>query len=310
MLYRVINRCTSILFLLCLILLGMNAHAVQAVTSSDQLSAAQSSPKSITAQNTDALAKSNTSQSSQQFIAEAASTGSSNTLFYRANSLYEGGKYQEAVDAYEQILQNGQASGNLYYNLGNAYYRLGEKGLALVNYRRAKALIPRDPDLRSNLAYLENDLKISKEGEGFTASLTTVLNDLASTREFIFWAEIFLTLTVVLLIIWIVLPHYKKLVQIPLLTTALCLVLLLSASGASLLGHNKNQAIVIKSETQARFEPSETGGVYYTLREGASVMLDTTREGWALIKRSDGKKGWVPKEDIRTLQIQRAVVSR
>ena len=71
-------------------------------------------------------------------------------IFYKANALYEEGKYDEAIEVYTGLIDQGLESGNLYYNIGNCYFKKGELGKAIVNYERANKLIPDDSDLKSN----------------------------------------------------------------------------------------------------------------------------------------------------------------
>ena len=64
---------------------------------------------------------------------------------------YRQGKYLEAADTYKKMLTEGQESAQLYYNLGNCYYKLGENTQAILNYERALLLNPADRDARYNL---------------------------------------------------------------------------------------------------------------------------------------------------------------
>src|SRR5208337_1300274 len=73
--------------------------------------------------------------------------------FDAANRLYEQGKYSEAAAAYQKLVQAGQVSAALYFNLGNACFKAGTLGRALAAYRQAEALAPRDPDLRANIQF-------------------------------------------------------------------------------------------------------------------------------------------------------------
>src|SRR5438552_9134717 len=75
------------------------------------------------------------------------------TAFDQANRLYEEGKFTEAAAAYEKMLQQGQASPALYFNLGNALFKAGQVGRAVLNYRLAERLAPRDTDIRANLKF-------------------------------------------------------------------------------------------------------------------------------------------------------------
>src|SRR5689334_10723423 len=71
--------------------------------------------------------------------------------FEAANRMYEEGKFTNAVSAYDQLLQGGNASAAVYFNRGNAEFKLGRLGKAIASYRQAQLLAPRDADLRANL---------------------------------------------------------------------------------------------------------------------------------------------------------------
>ena len=86
------------------------------------------------------------------FLAAAVPT-TPQTAFFRANTLYTQGQYAEAVEAYEAVLQSGLASGNVYFNLGNAYFKAGQVGRAILSYERARRFLPSDPDLAANLGF-------------------------------------------------------------------------------------------------------------------------------------------------------------
>src|SRR6266699_3597580 len=83
------------------------------------------------------------------------------TAFDQANSLYEEGKFTEAAAAYEKMLQQGRASPALYFNLGNAFFKAGQVGRAVLNYRLAERLAPRDPDIRANLKFARSRVATS-----------------------------------------------------------------------------------------------------------------------------------------------------
>src|SRR5690554_4043205 len=73
------------------------------------------------------------------------------TLWEQANAYYTTEEFEKAASAYEQILQSGMTSAKLHYNLGNAYYKIGDINNAILNYERAKLLAPQDPDIDFNL---------------------------------------------------------------------------------------------------------------------------------------------------------------
>jgi tetratricopeptide (TPR) repeat protein len=82
-----------------------------------------------------------------------------NAAFDAANKLYAQAKFADAAAAYEQLLQSGMVSPALYFNLGNARFKAGEIGKAILAYRQAESLAPRDPDLEANLQFVRNQIQ-------------------------------------------------------------------------------------------------------------------------------------------------------
>src|SRR5439155_23225034 len=76
-----------------------------------------------------------------------------NTIFFHANALYGEERWAEAAAEYERVLAAGWESGNLHFTLGNAWFRAGDVGRAVLDYERARRLLPRDPDVQANLRY-------------------------------------------------------------------------------------------------------------------------------------------------------------
>ncbi|MDD4918062.1 MAG: tetratricopeptide repeat protein [candidate division Zixibacteria bacterium] len=114
--------------------------------------------------------------------------------FRQANARYEARDFAGAAGAYEDILKSGTASAQLYYNLGNAYFKQGDVGRAVLNYLRAQRLDPRDEDIRHNLEFARQFARVKMEGvelnpiSSFFASLVgpVRLNLLAWTSSALF----------------------------------------------------------------------------------------------------------------------------
>ena len=78
--------------------------------------------------------------------------------FVRAGNAYKDGRYDAAISHYEGILKGKRASGPVYYNLGNSYYKKRNVGRTILNYERAKLLMPRDSDLKFNYQYVHSQI--------------------------------------------------------------------------------------------------------------------------------------------------------
>lgn len=227
-------------------------------------------------------------------------------VFYQANQYYESGDFAKAIASYEEILTKGQASGSVYYNLGNAYYRAGQKGQALVNYLRARLWIPRDPDVRANLEHVQADLELTDENSGWITAFAAGIGNMVSLSEMAWFASLLFTIVTVLFLIRLFRSELRSHMQIPLVVVAVFLGVALLGVGLSAMDHSRNIAVVVVKEATARFEPSESGGAHFTLKEGNRATIDTVREGWILLRRSDGKKGWVKTEEAEPLLVTAA----
>jgi tetratricopeptide (TPR) repeat protein len=218
------------------------------------------------------------------------------TTFFHANALYKDGQYDAAAKEYEQVLHSGAMSGNLYFNLGNAYFKAGDKGQAIFNYERARRFIPGDPDLAANLTYAQ-----SLTGAEpcvpplWERALFPLAHRFASTGLFWLTSATYSLLMLALAgnRLWPGRPRW-------LAYTAAALAVLVVVSTASLAQQVatdewQRQAVVIATgETPARFEPAANGTVYFALKEGSRVRILDTREGWVQIARCDGRRGWIP----------------
>ena len=91
--------------------------------------------------------------------------------FFHANQAYKEGRFLDAVEGYELLLRAGFENGHLYYNMGNALFRLDRLGPAILNYERARLYIPRDADLNFNLNYARDRVQDQMpESEGLIHS--------------------------------------------------------------------------------------------------------------------------------------------
>src|SRR3982074_2556990 len=92
------------------------------------------------------------------FLAGPISAADEN-VFAKANQAYSEARFQEAAEGYESLVQSGQWNANLFYDLGNAYYRVGNFGKAILNYERALALDPRHPEADANLRLARDEAR-------------------------------------------------------------------------------------------------------------------------------------------------------
>jgi len=108
-----------------------------------------------------------------------ADSASGREFFIKGNIDYRQGDYALAIENYKKVLGSGVVSGQVYYNLGNAYFKNNDLGNAMVNYLRARRYMPRDPDLKSNISHarslIENRITAKKSNpvSGFVSGLSS-----------------------------------------------------------------------------------------------------------------------------------------
>ena len=223
------------------------------------------------------------------------------TEFYQASQLYKEGKYEQAITQYENILKTGKTSGALYYNLGNSYYKNGQIGKAIINYMRAKRLLPRDSDVDFNYRYVRSQVKhpfdIHKQG-----ILKKIISPYAGhfTLDEIFMIVLVsYALLCVFILLGLFLQWQRK--TIIMITGFMGFILLLNVS-IFIYQHNeyRHTAVAI-TDIDSKFEPTEKGTTHFHLLEGSSMTVLDKEEDWIKIKRIDGKVGWVKSEKVERL---------
>jgi tetratricopeptide (TPR) repeat protein len=222
------------------------------------------------------------------------------------NKAYVDGRYSEAVEAYNSILESGKYSMKLYYNLANAYFKLGEMGKAILFYNKALRIAPSSEDVRHNLALAEAQTKdrIAVVPEFFLNRwLRTVRNSMSCMA----WSVISLVLfgTMIAFALLFLLASRIR-VRKSGFYGALCLFLLFVATTAfavssrnDILSHD--EAIVMASAISVKSSPDRSATDIFVLHEGTKVRVVAELEEWCEVVIADGKKGWTERKNIESI---------
>lgn len=213
--------------------------------------------------------------------------------FDAANHFYEAGKFDQAKSAYDQLVKSGPWSANLFYNRGNAEWKLGDAGRAALDYERALSLDPFHPQARANLGFVreQTGAKVAEQQwwqralDAINASTASVLLSVCG------WVALF-SLAIALLR-----PEERT---GPIVTLAICLLLGGYAAG-SLWESNTlaTKAIVVAKSVQARDAPADVAPVADTLPAGSEVLAPEERGQWTYCTLPDGNRAWVPADAIQ-----------
>ncbi len=236
-------------------------------------------------------------------LAQAATIAESpTTVFFRGNALYGEERYPEAARQYEQVRTAGVESGNLYYNLGNAYVKAGDVPRAILAYERARRLIPRDPDLHANLGYARS-LVGETDDEPALARLLLPFAERATSDELLLGVSLAWTVLLLLLVLGRLVPAVQRRAASGAVAAAIVLAVLGASATYRLtaLELPAYAVVVTPDESAVRFEPSATGTAHFQAKPGSVLRVLSEREGWAQVARGDGRRGWIERAAVETL---------
>ena len=223
-----------------------------------------------------------------------------------ADSAYVRGQYQQAIAQYEELLKQG-ACADLYYNLGNAYYRTENIPEAVLNYERALLLSPGDRDIRFNLQIARSKTfdKIVPESEMFFVTWYRSLVSLMSVDGWARTALVALALTIILLLVYLF-SEKLWLRKAGFFGGVALLVLFVVANifawqQKEELLHRKG-AIIFAPAVTVKSTPAANGTDLFILHEGTKVdITDGSMKDWKEIRIADGKEGWIESKHIRVI---------
>ena len=205
--------------------------------------------------------------------------------------------YTEAINIYDSIYLQGNSSAELFYNMGNCYYKIGDIANAIYFYEKAKILNPNDKDIKHNLNIANQSIKDNIETipEIFYMLWYHSIESLMSSDAWL------ITSIIIFIISLILLSYYlfsRKIIirKIGFIVGITCLILsvvcfLLSKNGAKKITDSP-YAIVFESSL-IKSSPNEGGINLFEVNEGLKVEIINTVNSWNNIRLSDGKEGWI-----------------
>lgn len=214
-----------------------------------------------------------------------------------ANDLYAQNEFVLAAKEYEELLNEG-ASAELYYNLGNAYYKSNEIGLAILNYERALRLSPQYEDARHNLDLAEQRIVdlVDEEPTFFVKKWFSDLINLLSSNQwfYISWILFVIALGAFFLFIFASVRTFRKIsFNIAIVLFIICSITLIFSGIRKKSFVNRTEAVVLSGVITVKSSPDKNGTELFQLHEGTKVNIKNTLNTWAEISLSNGAVGWV-----------------
>ena len=223
-----------------------------------------------------------------------------------ADSAYVNGNYQKAITQYESLLKQG-ASAEIYYNLGNAYYRTENITRAVLNYERALLLSPGDGDIRFNLQIARSKTidKIVPESEMFFVTWYRSLVNMMSVDGWGRTALVSLALVIVLFLVYLFSARVWM-QKVGFFGGGVLLVLFVVSNFFAWQQRQnllyRQGAIVVAPSVNVKSTPAQNGTDLFILHEGTKVIItDGSMKNWREVRLADGKKGWIESKKIEVI---------
>ena len=240
------------------------------------------------------------------FIVNSLTAQNESSIFDTANNLYKEDKIEEAITAYKEIEEKGLISSELYYNLGNSYYKLNKVGPSIYYYEKALKLNPLNEDVKNNLIFakrlaLDNIEELPKTV--FQKFNSNYLQKLSYNQ----WAIAviifsFLGSFLFLLYYFTTTPGKKRFYfTTSSISFILMVIVLLITINQYTFTKNNKEAIIFAEESEIRNAPTLTSEEVFKLHEGTKVIVLDAVDDWKKIKIADGKIGWVISEELKLL---------
>ena len=227
--------------------------------------------------------------------------------FRRGNDAYYHGRYQEAVEAYEQVAALGVVSSDLYYNLGNAYLKSGQLGPAIYNYERALQLDPSQGDVRFNLKVARDAARNKGEDRLAGAESQPFWMRAASQVTVNTASWLFLGLWVALFGLLIALHFMPSGFLRTGVWAAFAFLALGTATAGTLLGarlylaDRVEQAIVLPDVVQVKEGPDPNYQSVFGVHAGLRVRITEKEQDWVRVRLANGLEGWMRERDLGRL---------
>lgn len=227
-------------------------------------------------------------------------------LIKNANQLYIEKQYQESIELYEKVVISGYQSAKLYYNIGNAYYKLNNYPKAILFYERARLLEPDNHKVIHNLKFAQQHIKdqidvIPNEGIGM------VFKKMVNTYTSKSWSYISIVFFNLALLLFLVFLFNSKLsikkasFIISILFIVISLTSLFFASNQYNNMVNNKTAIIMAPVSIAKSSPDKGSTDLFRIHEGLKVKVQDKSGDWVEIRLADGRIGWIPTKELEQI---------
>ncbi len=241
------------------------------------------------------------------FIFSLNSWAQNTALFNKATEAYNAGDFNKAIENYLAIISAGEHSSAVYYNLGNAYYKLNQIAPSIYYYEKALLLNPNDNDIRTNLGYAQN-MTLDAIDTMPQTGYAKMYNDIVGFLHFDQWAYIAVGGVVLFVLLYLVFHFLRYATQkrFAFIASFVALFIAIVAVILAALQYNDylsdQPAIVFDTEVPVNSEPNLRSQQVFQLHEGTKLQVLEELNDWYKIELSDGQTGWLNSESVKLLK--------
>lgn len=232
--------------------------------------------------------------------------GENEDLITQADKDYSEGLYNNAIENYSKVLQNGYVSAGLYYNLGNAYFKTNDLASAILYYEKARRLAPDDEDIQFNLN-VANSRITDKIEEIPVIFYKRWGNRILNSFDLTTWARFNVALFIIILVLITVFFLSGKLLlkKITFWTAIIVFVFFLLTLTFSIQSYHRinkiHEAVVFNPSLTVKSSPTENSVDLFVVHEGTKVSITDQLGIWYEIRIANGSAGWVLKEMVKPI---------
>jgi tetratricopeptide (TPR) repeat protein len=220
--------------------------------------------------------------------------------FAKGNQEFGAGHFKEAIDAYEELVRSGTLSANLFYDLGNAYFRAGDFGRSILNYERAIALDPHHPEAQANLRIARDEARALELAPGGIQRFV----QFATPKQYAISAAVAFWIGAFCVIIAIFARRKRSgLVALSILSFAACVFSALSAFWVENGNHGRDLAIVTGDNVEARLATADSARTVLALPRGSEIRILSERGDWIYAALPNDLRGWIPGKSAEPVRL-------
>jgi tetratricopeptide (TPR) repeat protein len=220
--------------------------------------------------------------------------------FMEANQAYAQGHFKQAIDIYEGLVRSGQWSANLFYDLGNAYFRTGDFGRAILNYERALALERHHPEAAANLQIVRDEARALEMEQSWPERYLRFAssNQYSIMAAIAFWVGAFCVIRLVFLR-----RRSNGTVALAIFSLLAFVISTFSAYEFEYGSKGDALAIVTGKDVQARLATADTANTVLVLPPGSEIRILSTRGDWVYAVLPNNLRGWIPAKDAERVRL-------